>query len=176
MQGQPMSRDPTRVHCCHTRHTRGVGLIEILLGLLIVTIASIATLNYFASGFGNIGKQSRRRAALERARERLEQLMATDITQSVLQPSNSNQYWLTCSDNPCTWSRSTTRTTQNVSVNDLPSRPMETTIQRLHDPSAGTSSSTLDTTVFGVEVWFTSNTTTHNDLNRVYLRTLRTPS
>ena len=158
------------------RKQSGVSLIEILLGLVIVTIASIATLNYFASGFGNIGKQSRRRAALERARERLEQLMATDINQSALQPSNNNQYWLRCSGSPCTWNRFTTRTTQNVSVNDLPSQPIETTIQRLHDSSAGTSSSTLDTTVFGVEVWFTSNTTTHNDLNRVYVRTLRTPT
>ena len=157
------------------RRRSGVSLVEILLGLLIVTIASIATLRYFASGFGSMGKQGRRRAALERARERLEQLMATDMNQSVLQPPDNSQYWLTCSGTPCSWTRSSSRATHTVAVNDLPNQTIETTIQRAHDPSAGTSASTLDTTVFGVEVWFTPNNSIHDNFNRVYVRTLRTP-
>ena len=154
---------------------RGVSLIEVLIGILIVVVASIATLSYFAYGLSNIGRQGRRRAALERARERLEQLMAADINQSVLQPPNSNQYWLTCSGSPCTWTRSSSRVTQTVAVNDLPSQPIETTIQWVNDPYPPAGTSTLDTLVLGVEVWFTPNTTVHDNFNRVYVRTLRTP-
>ena len=152
------------------RGRNGVGLIEILLGLLIITIASLATLNYFAYGFGSIGKQGRRRAALERAREQLEQLLVANIIQ--LQPPNGQQYWLTCSGSPCTWTRSAVRVTQSVSVNDLPSQPIETMIQWVDDPSAGTS--TLDTLALGVKVWFTPSVA-DDDFNRVYVRTLRTP-
>ena len=166
-----MSRAPTRVNSCHKE---GVSLIEILLGLLIVTIASIATLNYFASGLGNINKQGNRRAALERARERLEQVLAADVNQSAFQVPNSAQYWLTCTGSPCTWTRSAVQVTQAVSVNDLPNQTIETTIQGVHDPSAGTSSSTLDTLALGVKVWFTPSAADDN-LNRVYVRTLRTP-
>ena len=156
------------------RWQRGGSLIEVLLGLIIVAIASIATLSYFASGFGNIGKQGRRRAALERARERLEQVLVANITQ--LQPPDGQPYWLTCGGSPCTWTRSPTRVTQTVSVNDLPSQPIETTIQGVHDPSAGTSASTLDTLAVGVKVWFTPNSAADDNFNRVYIRTLRTPS
>ena len=38
------------------RQRRGVSLVEILLGLLIVTIACVGTLSYFAYGMGGIGK------------------------------------------------------------------------------------------------------------------------
>ena len=159
---------------------KGVSLIEVLIGLLIVTIASIATLNYFASGFGSINKQSRRRAALERARERLEQLMATDINQSAFQPPISqcnypNSCWLTCSGNPCNWTRSSNQTTQTVSVNDLLTQRIETTIQWVDDPYPPAGTSTRDTLAFGVEVWFTPNNAVHDNFNRVYVRTLRTP-
>ena len=58
------------------RGRSGVSLVEILIGILIVVIASIGTLSYFSSVLGNVGRQSNRRAAIERARERLEQLMA----------------------------------------------------------------------------------------------------
>ncbi len=155
-------------------NTRGVSLIEILLGLLIVTIASIATLQYFAYGLGNIGKQGRRRAALERARQRLEQLMAADTNQTALQPPVGSTWWLTCSGNPCVWTRSTTPVTQTVSVNDMPAQTMETTIQGVHDASAGTGANTLDTLALGVKVWYTPGAA-DDDFHRVYVRTLRTP-
>ena len=155
---------------------KGVSLIEVLIGLLIVTIASIATLKYFASGFGSINKQGNRRAALERVRERIEQLMATDINQSVLQPPDNNQYWLTCSGNPCSWTRSSSRVTQPVLLNnDLPNQPIETTIQWVDDPYPPAGTSTRDTLVVGVEVWFMPNSAVHDNFNRVYVRTLRTP-
>ena len=153
---------------------RGVSLIEILLGLLIITIASISTLGYFSTGLGNIGKQGRRRAALERARERLEQVLSANVNQVAFQPPNGSQYWLTCAGTPCAWTRSAAQTTQTVSVDDMPSQTIETTIQATHDPSAGTGASTLDTLVFGVKVWFTPNAA-DNNLNRVYVRTIRTP-
>ncbi len=153
---------------------RGVSLIEILLGLLVVTIASIATLSYFAYGFGNLNRQGNRRAALERARERLEQLMATSPSESAFHLPDGSQYWLTCAGDPCTWTRSAIRVTQSIAVNDLPNQTIETTIQGIHDSSSGTGASTLDTLALGVKVWFTQSATDDN-FNRVYVRTLRTP-
>ena len=59
---------------------RGVTLIEVLLSIVIVAIASIATLTYFAYAKGGVGKTGNRRAALERARQRLEQMLAANIS------------------------------------------------------------------------------------------------
>ena len=154
-----------------TRPERGVTLVEVLMGTLIVIIASIGSLMYFAYGVGSIGKTGYRRAALERARQRLEQVMAsTSISQ--LQPPDGQPYWLICSGNPCTWTRSATRVTQTVSVDNLPTQNIETTVQWVDDPSAGTA--TLDTLALGVKVWFTRNAATDDDFNRVYVRTLHT--
>ena len=152
------------------RQRRGVSLVEILLGLLIVTIDCIGTLSYFAYGMGGIGKQGNRRAALERARERLEQLLATPV--GSIQPPDTQLYWLTCTGTPCTWTRSSARVTQNVSVDDLTSQPIETTVQWVDDPSAGTT--TPDVLNLGVKIWFLG-TTVDDDFHRVYVRTLRTP-
>ena len=58
---------------------RGASLIEVLVAIIIIVIASVGTLAYFAYGLGNVGKTGNRRAALERSRERLEQLMASTI-------------------------------------------------------------------------------------------------
>ena len=165
------------------RNTHGVSLIEILLGLLIVTIASTATLRYFAYAKGNMGTQGNRRAALERARERLEQLMAAGFNQiePILQapPAVQNPLtWLTCTGSPCTWTTSLTRTTQTVAVDNFPNQPIETTTRWMNDPDSPTaspSSFTQDTVELGVKVWFTKETAADNDLNRVFVKTLRTP-
>ena len=85
---------------------RGVSLVEILVAIVIVVVASIAALSYFSYGMGGIGRQGNRRAALERARERLEQLMAANVTD--LEPSDLAVRWLTCNGSPCTWTPSTT--------------------------------------------------------------------
>ncbi len=155
------------------RGERGVTLVEVLLGTFIMLIACIGSLMYFAYGVGSVGKTGYRRAALERARQRLDQIMASNNV-SQLQPPDGQSYWLTCSGNPCTWTRSATLATETVSVDDLPSQNMETTVQLLDDPSAGTGTAILDTLAIGVKVWFTRNTGTDNDFNRVYIRTLRT--
>ena len=158
----------------------GVSLIEILLGLVIVTIASIATLNYFAYALGGIGKQGNRRAALERARQRLEQLMAADST---LLGNGERLYWVTCTGpptgtQPCTWNRFTQRTTESVVVDDLPAQPMETTIQLEDDPVSNTTADLVHTLILSVKVWFIRNpnlTNTDNNLSRVLVRSLRSP-
>ncbi|MBI4436645.1 MAG: type II secretion system protein [Candidatus Omnitrophica bacterium] len=158
---------------------RGVSLIEVLIGILIVTIASIGTLMYFAYAKGNIGKTGNRRAALERARQRLEQLMATNPdTLPAIDPgfSEDNQplFWLSCSGNPCTWTPSLTQFKEtNIQVDDLLTQDMETIVQWRNDPSAGTT--TPDVLEFSVRVWFIPNSTTDDDFNRVHVRTLRTP-
>ena len=154
------------------RGERGVSLVEVLIGIVIVTIASMATLSYFSYARGNIGKQGNRRAALERARERLEQLTQAGATSiGGANPADASVYWLTCSGTPCVWTRSSIRTTQTVLVDDLPAQPIETTVQWVNDPSAGTT--TNDVLELGVKVWFTKNFNTDNGFDRVYIRTLR---
>jgi type II secretory pathway pseudopilin PulG len=154
---------------------RGVSLVEVLIGILIVVIASIGTLTYFAYGLGGIGKQGNRRAALERARERLEQLMAANIDNIKPPAGDENVYWVSC-DGACTRGGVVGvdgNPSNPVSVDDLPSQPIEATVQWKNDPSAGTD--TLDTLELGVKVWFMPNSTVDDDFHRVHIRTLRTP-
>ena len=157
------------------RRRSGVSLIEVLIGLLIVTIASIATLNYFASGFGSINKQGNRRAALEQTRARLEQLMASTVSE--LPPQSGNCYY--CAAAACTaaswiaYACGTVPPADTVpQVGRLTNLRRETTAQFINDPSANTA--TLDVYTLGVKVWFTPGATNDN-FNRVYVKSLRTP-
>ena len=147
----------------------GVSLIEILIGLLIVTIASIATLQYFAYGKGSIAKQGNRRAALERARERLEQVLSASV--GALPPQTGQLYYCSAG-NPCTaWTISGTPIAQTDPVTG---QRIETTGQWVDDPSAGTGTGNLDTVALQAKMWFMPGST-DNNFNRVVMRTLRTP-
>ena len=159
-----------------TRHQRGVSLVEVLIGIVIVVLASLGTLMYFSYSLGGIGRQSNRRAALERARQRLEQLIVANSSQ--LPPQDGQLYW--CNDSnttgaACTsWVPSATPIPQTVGpVNNLTGVPMQTSVQMIDDLSAGTA--TLDALEFGVKVWFVPGTTADDNFHRVYIRTLRTP-
>lgn len=168
-------RDRSLLH-----NRRGVSLIEVLIGMVIVVIASIATLTYFSYGLGGIGKTGNRRAALERARERLEQLMASSIAQ--LPPKDGGCYACTTDPNDptavCTevsWTAygcGTAPPADIVPVEDQGTLRRETVAKFIDDPSAGTGG--LDVYEFGVKVWFT-DTTSDDDFSRVHVRTLRTP-
>ncbi len=148
----------------------GVSLIEVMVGLVLLAAVCISSFGYFAYGLGAIGNQGNRRAALERARERLEQLLAANPGD--LPPFNGTRYWCSAGSPCTTWTNSVTPFAQTVSVNDIPSRRIETSAQAVDDPSAGTT--TLDAWEFSVKVWFSSDLN-DDDLHRVYLRTLRTP-
>lgn len=156
------------------RKLRGVTLVEVLTAFVIVTVASVATLQYFGLPRGEIGKTGNRRAALERARERLEQLMASPIAQ--LPPRDGNCY--ACADATCTagsWAAyacGAAPPADAINVEDQGALRRETFAQYVDDPSAGTAG--LDLYEFGVKVWLT-NTATDDDFYRVHLRTLRTP-
>lgn len=157
---------------------RGVSIVEVLIAILIVVVASIGTLSYFASGLGGVGKQSNRRAAMERARERLEQLMATDV--NAIKPVDNNPRWVKCTGSPCSWSSSTSAPSpaaiEKIPVEDIGLQPIETTVQCVHDEAAGTPIGTCDTLELGAKVWFLgSYPADNNDFHRVYLKTLRTP-
>ena len=67
------------------------------------------------------------------------------------------------------WTSSATPIAQTVTVNEA-GRRMETAMQGVNDPSAGTGSN--DAWDVGVKVWFTSNLADDN-YNRVYIKTLR---
>ena len=171
-----------RVDSCrfaNRQRQRGVSLIEVLIGILIVVIASIGTLTYFGYGLGGIGKQSNRRAALERARERLEQIMAVDVDTikppvDATQPLNNQPLrWVSCIGATCAWV--TANPNQTVPVNNLATnQPIQATVQWKDDPSAGTTT-TPDALELGVKVWFTPGSTVDDEFHRVHLRSLRTP-
>ena len=154
---------------------RGVTLIEVLLSIVIIAIASIATLTYFSHAKGGIGKTGNRRAALERARERLEQLMASPITPITPPVNDGSAHQATCSAGSCIL---LAPVTEFVSVDDLPAQKIESTVQWVDDPSAGTTgpSGTIiyDALALDVKVWFTSDFGVDDDFNRVNIRTLRT--
>ena len=155
------------------RH-KGMSLVEVLIGIVIVVVASLATLSYFVHGLRGIGKAGNRRAALERARQRLEQLMAANLGQ--LPPLDGQLRWCS-SGSPCTsWVTSATPVAQTIAVDDLPSQRMETTVQFIDDPAAGTGTANRDTLALDVKVWFIRGSTIDNEFNRVYVRTLRTPN
>ena len=165
------------VTCCRRR---GATLIEILISMLIIVIASVATLQYFGPTKGYIGKSGNRRAALERARERLEQLMSADVdaikpaVDPNLPPNAQPQFWLQCVGDPCAWTLSGGAVSEPIDVEDLPNQPMETTIQWRDDPAAGTA--TPDVLELSARVWFLGqDMTLDDDFHRVHLRTLRTP-
>lgn len=156
------------------RPQSAVTLIEVLISFVIIVIASIATLSYFGATRGYIGKTGDHRAALERARERLEQLLASDIAQ--LPPRDGSCY--ACADATCTagsWATygcGATPPADAIAVEDQGNLRRETFAQFVDDPAAGTAG--LDVYEFGVKVWFTT-TATDDDFQRVHLQTLRTP-
>lgn len=159
------------------RGRRGVTLIEVLISLILIVLVSIATLQYFTYAKGAIGKTGNRRAALEQARQRLEQLSATAATS--IEPVDNNLHWLTCVNPPtCTsWTmlNSAPGTPEKVSVEDMGLLPIETTVQWINDPVSAGTQNTLE---LSAKVWFTTATpspSSDNDFNRVHLRTLRTP-
>jgi prepilin-type N-terminal cleavage/methylation domain-containing protein len=151
------------------RQRSGVSLVEVLIAIVIMLIAAIGTLTYFALGLGGVNKQGNRRAALERARQRIEQVLAapTDTL-----PLDGRRHWCR-QGNPCTsWVLSDVPVTQPVAVDDLPDQRMETLVQWVDDPASLTPAP--DALSVGVKVWFTSNPA-DDDFNRVHLRALRTP-
>jgi hypothetical protein len=132
-----------------------------------------------------VEKEGRRRAALERARQRLDAIMASPINQIAgTNPNDDDVWWLTDSTpngTAHTWVRTNAQTTETVIVDDMdgaagnpPRPPMETTVQQIDDPAAGVSPS-LDTVLISVKVWYTGETANDDDYNRVCIRTLRTP-
>ena len=158
------------------RSRHGVTLIEVLIAIVIIAVAAIGTLSYFFYGLGGIGRQGNRRAAIERARERLDQLMLAKLDE--IHPPDGQVRWLVCNGTPCaSWTLSPTRVTQTVPVDDLPAQAIEATIQWVDDPGtpdADPLNPSLDLFELGVKVWFTQSTADTDD-NRVFLRTLRAP-
>ena len=150
------------------RGERGASLIEVLVAMAVITVAAISALSFFIYGMGGIARQGNRLAALERARERLEQLMAADINEVL--PSDEDPHWVSCSGSPCDWQLSKDPVSEQVTVNDLTGQIMRTTAELKDDPTARTD--TFDLVEFGVRVWFTPDLV-DDDYHRVYLRTLR---
>ena len=154
---------------------RGVSLVEILIGTLIVVVASIATLSYFSYALGGVGKQGNRRAALERARQRLEQMLVSSVT-NMPPPNDGLPHCVSCvAGDPCIVVAGDPGAADDVDVDDLLGLPAQTTVQCQHDESSGTPPGTCDTWELAAKVWFIPGSTVDDDFNRVHIRTLRTP-
>ena len=151
----------------------GVSLIEILIGLLIVVVASIATLTFFSYALGGVGKTGNRRAALERARQRLERLM--EVSVSTIEPVDGQLYFVSCNNAGACGPPVLANPNETVSVDDLPVQNLVSTIQCLHDAASGTPTGTCDVLELSAKVWFMPGSTVDDDFNRVHIRTLRTP-
>ena len=157
------------------RTDRGVTLIEVLIGIVIVAIASIAGLVAFSSGLGGIGKEGARRAALERARQRMEELLQTPV--SNLPPTaGPDPYWCvtgsTCTS--ASWQASPASAPLNgvPMVVDGQNQQTQTFAQWIDDTTNGIGQREL--VEIGVKVWYMPGAV-DDDFHRVYLRTLRTP-
>ena len=167
---------------------RGVTLIEVLLSIVIVAVASIATLTYFSHAKGGIGNTSNRRAALERARERLEQMLAANVS-DITPPQDGAVYPVSCrvssvcdsAPKPCQWVPAIIN--EQASVDDLGCQQIVSTVQWVDDPSAGTGvppTVIYDVLAFDVKIGFVSDWNPNtdspaDDFHRVHIRTLRTP-
>ena len=155
------------------KNRRGVSLIEILIGILIIVIASIGTLSYFSVSVGNVGRQSNRRAALERARQRLEELLETNS--NLINPSvvDGIAHPVICDGaGNCQLNNAA----ETISVDDLPSQTLVSTVECKHDGAAGTPGGTCDVLELSAKVWFIPGPTVEDDFHRVHIQTLRTPS
>ena len=157
------------------QNRHGVSLIEILIAIIIVVIASIGTLTYFSSGLGNIGRQSNRRAALERARQRLEQLMAAEVTG--MTPPPGPRRFVTCASTGFCGPPTQTEPNEKIDVEDIGPQPIRSTVECKDDAAAQTSTNLCDVIELTARVWFLPVTSTSTCVNTscVELRTLRTP-
>ncbi len=154
------------------RRSRGVSLIEVLIAIVVIGVACVGAFAAFSTGLGSVGKQGNRRAALERARERLEQLLSAPLTD--MPRADGNLYWCTagttCTSTSWTFSNSALDAVpMNVDGND---RKAQVFAQWVDDPTNGVGPREI--IQIGVKVWYMPGSV-DDDFNRVYLKTLRTP-
>ena len=150
-------------------------LIEVLIAMLVIVIASIATLTYFGPTRGSIGRTGNRRAALEHARKRMEELL--DSAGTVMPAQDGVRYCCAvaaCSTAAVWTACPAVAVSDNVQVDVkgvLTNVRRETTAQFVS--SAGTA--TRDIYVLDVKVWFLPGSSVNDDFSRVLLRTVRAP-
>ena len=165
-------------HCPFTRMRQrraGVSLIEILVAIMLLVVVAVGALAQFSYGLAGVNTQGSRRAALERARERLEEVMATPFAQvSPPVAVNPNRvdgwYWLPCVAGVCAWSA--TNPNETVAVGDLGPQSMECLVRWINDPTL-VGSPLPDALEFSVKVRYAPGVA-DNELQRVYLRSLST--
>lgn len=148
---------------------RGASLVEALVSMLIIVTACIATLAFFTYGMSSISGEGDRRAALELARARMEELLAA--SESSVRPADNQLRWLTCTGTPCAWALSAAQVFQAGNLNTLQNQQIETTSQWIDDPTAGTAG--LDVLELVIKVWYTPHFGVDDEFNRVQIRALR---
>ena len=154
------------------RSERGASLVEALMAMLLIVTACVATLAFFTFGMASISGEGDRRAALEIARGRMEELLA--VSSSSIRPTDGQIRWLTCAGAPCTWTISPPAApafNDTANLNTLTNQRIETTSQWIDDPTAGTVG--LDSLELVVKVWYTPNFGVDDEFNRVQMRALR---
>jgi prepilin-type N-terminal cleavage/methylation domain-containing protein len=158
---------------------RGLSLIEVLLAIALIAVCSIGTLSYFSVGLGGVNRQGNRRAALERARQRMEQLVAAAPAE-IRPPADGQTYGVAACDGSekvkCSWKVVPSPAVQTVTVNDMAGLRMETSVRYIDDVDTAVPDH-ADVLVLGVKVWFVPSPSLlvdDADSQRVQLQALRT--
>ena len=99
--------------------------------------------------------------------------MAVNV--DTIKPTDTQLYYLSCNAaGACGPLNLTPIAADKVSVDDLTGQPVQSTVQCIHDPAAGTPAGTCDVLELSAKVWFRPGSTVDDDFNRVHIRTLRT--
>ena len=108
----------------------GFSLIEVLIALVILVIVILGGGLYFFYGHLGINREGYRRAALELASQRLEQVKAADYSEVVLDPPSDQLYYITYGSS---WEKSEGKTEETIAEDNLPDGVMVTEAQWVHD-------------------------------------------
>ena len=110
----------------------GFSLVEVLIALVILVIVILGGGLYFFYGRLGINREGYRRAALERASQRLEQLKAANYSDIALEPPSDQLYYITYGSS---WNLTPDKTEDTISEDNLPDGVIVTQAQWVDEGS-----------------------------------------
>jgi len=112
----------------------GFSLIEVLIALVILVIVILGGGAYFYYGRLGINREGYRRAALELASQRVEELRAADYSDIALDPPSDQLYYITYGSS---WNLSLEKTEDTISEDNLSDGVIVTEAQWVDEGSDG---------------------------------------
>ena len=155
-------------------HTRGAGsgprpasgftFVEVMIAMIILALLAIGGGAFLSYSRTHVDIQRNKRAALEEANKRLEELRASGY--DATKPTNNNYVVVYLQKSGNAWNRRSSDPGETVSINGQ-TMPIVTTVQFV-DVDGGSAS--YDYTLFAVQVGFRAGST-----NRVHLWSYNSP-